>query len=261
MIHKTLDLRSEPILKPELFYGKQEKIADICVVTFSYKVMEWAIGRLDCHKVAELECINGNRPIYLTTIKGVKIAFYMTLVSSPETAGCLEEANCLTGAEKFILFGSCGSLDYELTKGKLIVPTQAYRDEGLSYHYQEASEYIEIVNSDKIAELLKQMGVPYVQGKAWTTDALYRETKNKAGRLKEEGCIAVEMELAGAQAVCNFHNWELYNFLITGDNLDGEKWSAEVLGSREEVDLQICCFQLALKAAVKLVDQENAVIQ
>lgn len=70
----------------------------------------------------------------------------------------------------------------------------------------------------------------------------------------------MEMELAGAQAVCNFHNWELYNFLLTGDSLDGEQWSAEVLGSEEEVDLQICYFQLALKAAVKLADQENAVM-
>ncbi|MCM1128195.1 MAG: nucleoside phosphorylase [Lachnospiraceae bacterium] len=260
MIHRTLDLESEPILKPESVYGKHERIADICVITFSYRVIEWAVTRLDCHKVAEIGCINGNHPIYLTTIQGVKIAFYMTLVSSSGTATCLEEANCFTGAEKFILFGSCGALDYELTKGKVIVPTQAYRDEGLSYHYQEASEYIDIVNSDKLAELLRQMQVPYVQGKIWTTDAIYRETKNKAGQLREEGCIAVEMELAGAQAVCNFHNWELYNFLLTGDSLDGEQWSAEVLGSEEEVDLQICYFQLALKAAVKLADQENAVM-
>lgn len=179
MIHRTLDLGSEPILKPESVYGKHERIADICVITFSYRVIEWAITRLDCHKVAEIECINGNHPIYLTTIQGVKIAFYMTLVSSSGTAACLEEANCITGAEKFILFGSCGTLDYELTKGKVIVPTQTYRDEGLSYHYQEASEYIDIVNSDKLAELLKQMQVPYVQGKIWTTDAIYREKKTK----------------------------------------------------------------------------------
>ena len=34
------------------------------------------------------------------------------------------------------------------------------------------------------------------------------------------GCIAVEMELAGVQAVCDFYGWELYNFLVTGDVLD-----------------------------------------
>lgn len=39
-------------------------------------------------------------------------------------------------------------------------------------------------------------------------------------REKKEGCIAVEMELAGVQAVCDFYGWELYNFLVTGDVLD-----------------------------------------
>lgn len=261
MIYDTLDLTSEPVLKPESFYGKHEKIADICVITFSHKVMEWAVTALDCQQVAEISCINGNRPIYLTTVQGIRIAFYMTFVSSSGAATCLEEAACLTGAKKFVMFGSCGSLDYELTKGKVIVPTQAYRDEGLSYHYQEPGEYIDIVNSDKLAGILEQMEVPFVQGKVWTTDALYRETKNKAEKLRRDGCIAVEMEVAGAQAVCSFHGWELYNFLLTGDNVGGEEWSSEILGSEEEADLQILYFQLAMKAAVGLFGLESAVTQ
>lgn len=260
MICDTLDLTSEPVLTPKLFYGVHEEIADICIVTFSHKVIEWAAASLDCRQVAEIGCINGNRPIYLTTIQGIRIAFYMTLVSSSGAATCLEEANCLTGAKKFIMFGSCGSLDYELTKGKVIVPTLAYRDEGLSYHYQEPGEYIDIVNSDKLAGILEQMKIPFVQGKVWTTDAIYRETQNKVQKLRGDGCIAVEMELAGAQAVCSFHGWELYNFLLTGDNVGGEEWSAEILGSAEEMDLQIRYFQLAIKAALMLFGRESAAL-
>ena len=37
---------------------------------------------------------------------------------------------------------------------------------------------------------------------------------------KKDVCLAVEMELAGVQAVCDFHGWDLYNFLATGDVLD-----------------------------------------
>ena len=37
---------------------------------------------------------------------------------------------------------------------------------------------------------------------------------------KNEGCLAVEMELAGVQAVCDFYGWDLYDFLVTGDVLD-----------------------------------------
>lgn len=49
------------------------------------------------------------------------------------------------------------------------------------------------------------------------TDAIYRETKAKLEARKNEGCLAVEMELAGVQAVCNFYEWNLYDFLVTGD--------------------------------------------
>ena len=31
----------------------------------------------------------------------------------------------ITGASKFVMFGSCGSLDREATKGKFIVPTES----------------------------------------------------------------------------------------------------------------------------------------
>lgn len=35
---------------------------------------------------------------------------------------------------------------------------------------------------------------------------------NLVEKRKSEGCIAVEMELAGMQAVCDFYNIELYDF-------------------------------------------------
>ena len=89
--------------------------------------------------------------------------------------------------------------------GKNIIPTQAYRDEGLSYHYATAADYIDIKSSDKLAEVFKELRLPYVQGRVWTTDAIYRETKTAVAKRKNDGCIAVEMELAGMQAVCDFH--------------------------------------------------------
>lgn len=52
------------------------------------------------------------------------------------------------------------------------------------------------------------------------TDAIYRETKAKFEARKSEGCIAVEMELAGVQAVCDYYVWNLYDFLVTRDVLD-----------------------------------------
>ena len=73
-----------------------------------------------------------------------------------------------------------------------------------------------------VKAIFDELKLPNVLGKVWTTDAIYRETKAKFDARKREGCIAVEMELAGVQAVCDFYGWELYNFLVTGDVLDQE---------------------------------------
>ncbi len=250
MIHETLDINTEPLLTPEAVYGKHEKICDVCVITFSYKVMEWALQHLDCRQAAEIGCCNGNRPVYLTEWKGKKIAFYMTLISAPGAAACLEEALCLTGCRKYVVFGSCGTLNRQLTDGKIIVPTWACRDEGLSYHYIAASEYIEMKEWERVAAFLEGKGIAYVTGRTWTTDAVYRETSGKAERLRNDGCIAVEMELAGMQAVCEYHGLTLKAFLFASDCLEPEAWHNELLGSEREWDMQVKCFLLALDLAL-----------
>mgnify|MGYP003296905011 CR=1 FL=1 len=252
MINTTFDGATKPLIIPESFYGKHEKKCDVCVITFSCKVIEWALANLSCEQVAEIGCCNGNRPIYITQWKGKKIAFYMTLVSSSGAATCIEEARCMIGADKYILFGSCGTLDFGRTDGKLIVPTHAYRDEGLSYHYIPASEYIEIKNWHKVANYFEKKSIPYISGRTWTTDALYRETAGKADKLRKEGCLTVEMECAGVQAVCMYHGLELYNFLFASDCLDAEQWHNELLGSEKEWDAQIKYFILAMNMAVEL---------
>lgn len=252
MINTTFDDQTNPLFTPESFYGIHEKICDVCVITFSCKVIEWALTHLTCEQIAEIGCCNGNRPIYLTEWKGKKIAFYMTLVSSSGAGTCLEEAYCLTGCTNYLLFGSCGTLNRQLTNGKLIVPTFAYRDEGLSYHYIKASDYIPLEHWKQVADFMDKNEIPYVTGRTWSTDALYRETAGKAEKLRKEGCIAVEMECAGVQAVCAYHKLHLYNFLFASDCLDSEEWSNELLGSTEEWDLQVKYFVLAMDLAITL---------
>jgi purine-nucleoside phosphorylase len=124
------------------------------------------------------------------------------------------------GATQFILFGSAGNLNREATTGKYVIPTEAYRDEGMSYHYAPPADYIAIKNADKLAAMFDELRLPYVKGRVWTTDAFYRETRDLVAARQKEGCLAVEMELAGVEAVCDFYGFELYNFLVTGDVLD-----------------------------------------
>lgn len=71
-----------------------------------------------------------------------------------------------------------------------------------------------------VKRIFYELKLQNIQGKVWTTDAIYCETKTKLEARKAEGCIAVEMEIAGVEAVCDFYGWNVYDFLVTGDVLD-----------------------------------------
>lgn len=252
MLQNTFDNTTNPLLTPEALYGKREPASDVCIITFSHKAVQWALEHLNCERIAEIGSTGYRYTIYLTEWMGKKICFYMTMISAAAAAACLEEARCLTGAKKYILFGSSGTLDRSRTDGKLMVPTAAYRDEGVSYHYMPASDYIEMKHWETVASFFEKQGVPYIIGKTWTTDGLYRETAGNAEKRRQEGCISVEMEAAGIQAVCDHHGLSLYNFLFASDCLEKEEWKNELLGTSGEKEMQVKCFQLALHLAAEL---------
>ncbi|MGN0978908.1 MAG: nucleoside phosphorylase [Candidatus Avoscillospira sp.] len=180
--------------------------------------------------------------------QGRRIGFYLSSIGSTAAATDVIEANWLLGATKFILFGSAGSLNQQATRGNYVVPTAAYRDEGMSYHYAPPADYIQMPGAAKVADLFRRRKVPYVLGKTWTTDAIYRETRGQMEKRVSEGCIAVEMELAGVQAVCDFHGWELYGFLVTGDVLDQPEYSVADLS---QANHSLEKFYLALELAME----------
>ena len=249
MITDSFDSKTAPIISPGAFYGEQKHLCDICIVIFSKVIFDHVLERFPCEKVAEIHACNGRRPVYILTHGDRRIAFYLSSVGSTAAATDVIEVNWFTGATRFIMFGSAGSLDQQATTGKYVIPTEAYRDEGMSYHYAEPSDYIAIPEADTVAAMFDDMKVPYVKGRVWTTDALYRETRELTEKRRSEGCLAVEMELAGVQAVCDFHGFRLFNFLMTGDVLDEPEYRyADLNEANHDLDK----FYLALEMAHRL---------
>ena len=248
MIQTTFDNATKPLLTPEALYGTREKKSDVCIITFSYKAVQWALEHLRCEQIAKIGSTGYRYPIYRTEWMGKKICFHMTMISAAAAAACLEEARCLTGAQKYILFGSSGTLDRSRTDGKLMVPTAAYRDEGVSYHYVPAADYIEMKHWETVAAFFEKQGVSYITGKTWTTDGLYRETAGNAEKRRQEGCISVEMEAAAlymnaarakkhALAICTVSDHILHHEATTAEE-------------RQNGFTQM--MELALRTAVKL---------
>lgn len=220
MIIHDFDNETEPIVSLESFYGKPGKIVEKCLILFSEVIHDHLLSHYQCAVIGEIGACNGNITVYSFTPGSETIAFYLTGIGSAAASGTCYEVHWITGARKFIMFGSCGSLDREKTFGKYIVPSECYRGDGCSYYYAPPSDYLPVRNADRVSGILDEIGAPYIKGRVWTTDSMLRETAGLVQRRKDEGCLAVEMELAGVEAVCDYYGLELFNFLEAGDVLE-----------------------------------------
>lgn len=250
-ILNSFDPDSKPLFTPEQLYGTGEQIAEVCIVSFHHKVLERVLAEYHPAAAARAFTANGPVELYLLELDGRPTLFYMSPIGAPAAGAILHETAVLTGAKKFIVFGSCGVLAPELCAGKVIVPTEACRDEGLSYHFAPPADYIRMKGSGTVAEQLSACGIPHVLGRTWTTDAVYRETANLIARRRAEGCLCVEMEAAGLQAVADTIGAELFSFFFGGDIL-GEVWDKGNLGGEAEKARQHGLLDIALGLAARL---------
>ncbi len=249
MITDSFDNQTKTLVRLEDFYGEQGRFAERCLLVFSPRLQDELLRLYPCREIGAIVSVNGETPIWCFDLDGRPLAFYLSPVGSTLAAQFCIEANWVCGATRFVLFGSAGSLDAGKTAGRYVLPTEAYRDEGMSYHYAPPADYIAVPGHETIAALFRERGVPYVEGRVWTTDAFLRETAGQVARRRAEGCLAVEMEIAGVQAVCDFHGFSLFAFLETGDSFSDEGYSPDGL---QEANHNTDKLRLALEIARRL---------
>jgi uridine phosphorylase len=133
-----------------------------------------------------------------------------------------------------------------------MVPRSAVRDEGTSYHYLPPAR--EVACSPEalaaIQAVLTGRDIPFEEIKTWTTDAFYRETKDKVKARRAEGCVAVEMECAALFAVAAHRKIPVGSLLYAGDDVSGETWDRRGYTSRGEVRKLL--LELAVEACLRL---------
>ena len=261
MIVQSFDPYSPEIVRAAETIRPEEKALaaacpmESCILVFSGKLVGLLRERGLIEEIDERLTIGSaafRNPIY--RISGTRIGVVLSGIGAPMAAAVVEELLTLFPLRRFLVFGSCGAL-VDLPEGRLIVPTEAYRDEGCSYHYAPPASTIAIRNAGKLCALLDRLGAAYMTGKTWTTDAFYRETESNKARRVAEGCVCVEMECSALQAVCDFRGAELYQFLYAADSLHGS-WSRRILGDGEQ-DTRLQLFALARELA-KLLEEAQS---
>jgi len=131
------------------------------------------------------------------------------------------------GVERIIFFGWCGAISHDVKIGDIIIPTGAIIDEGTSKHYHQGYDAISRPSSyilKNLQEALKKAGRDFHEGIVWSTDAIYRETREKVIYYQGKDVLAVEMELSALFTAGKFRDVQVGGILVVSDELSTLTW-------------------------------------
>ena len=241
------------IINPSDFVKKIEGMPEIGIACYSHVLFNEIVTKYHGEEIGSLNYTDMLKKIYKISYNNKQYAIFMMSVGAPAAATCIEDIHAM-GCNKFIVFGNCGVLDKNIEDLAIIIPTNAIRDEGLSSHYLEYNKTIKLNEKygSMLKDILNQKNYSYIEGTTWTTDAFYRETKDKVADMKSLGAICVEMEAAALQAVCDFRNIDLITFFYAADNLDSDYWDKRSLLGKEKINDKILVMDLALELADRM---------
>lgn len=201
----------------------------------------------------------GFNPVYTCSVDGRSVTVAHPGVGAPLAAGIVEELHAL-GVRTFVAVGGAGALVPDLDLGRVMVVDSALRDEGTSFHYAAPSRVIvaEPRGVEVLSSVLDECEIPYITGRTWTTDAIFRETRSRVERRVTEGCLMVDMESSAFMAVAQFRQAHFAQILYAGDSLAGETWDQRAWDKQHVVRERL--FRAAARAAVRLFDATTSAI-
>lgn len=159
--------------------------------------------------------------MYTGEFEGIKITSINGGRFSADTA-ITTEILCNAEAKTMIRIGSCGSLREDIKIGELIVAENALCGEGVTPYYTNDRNYEPQANkelTDALYESAQKSGYKVHRGKAWSTDAILKETREVVGNAVDKGAIAVDMVTSTFLTICEQYNIPAAVILAVSDNV------------------------------------------
>ena len=222
-----------------------------CIIFFPRAFSECKEIYSKCVKVHDFKSASSISPIYLYDNK---LLIALCPLGGPASANLMEELN-YNGIKHFIACGTCGCIDERINiTNMFMLPTSAIRDEGVSYHYLPASRTVETSKNVNLSlkNSLEKFKHPYIEGKTWTIDAMYRETPNRIKRRRDEGAIAVEMECASLSSVAKHNKINFGELLYFSDTVTNNSWDWRIY---DKVKLRTHLLKICIDAIVNIEKQ------
>lgn len=237
MVLHEFDEAIRSTFEPGEVVSPVEGMPKIGVTCFSGKLMDRLITAFDAQVIAHCSGGNGKLPVYRIRYAGRELALFLSRIGAPACVVQYEELFAM-GLERLVVFGTCGVLDASIASLAIVIPDAAVRDEGTSYHYLRPSREVPVnpKHREAFCALLESHGYSYVTGKVWTTDAPYRETRDKVARRRAEGCVCVDMECSAIAALAAFRGKDVFQFFYAADNLDSAVWDKRSLGNAADLN-------------------------
>ncbi len=219
----------------------KKRLPEIAIVVFKKEIIDYTEANNQFKEYSFIDVCGEAVKIFVTKVGEKDVTIYRTYPGGPSSTAMMEELHS-RGINKFIVFGFCGQLVSNIKKGAFIILTDAYRDEGTSYHYMPVSDFVTVESANKLAEIFNKENISCELAKTWTTDALFKETKEKMKQRVNSGCKVVEMECASIMAVAQSSGYVTYQFLYADDTLESEIWDIKTLKEDRTYILKICLY-------------------
>ena len=245
----------EPIIEPlEILRSKEARVpCERFILTFTkytFGHIKRLLGSVEKVRlyVPATDSIKGE-------YKGVEVCATKPYFGAVASAMALELL-IATGARKFIVVGEAGALHPSLRIGDILIPTWGIREEGVSYHYMppdytpRPSPKLISILEEELKRIKGRRRMRVIKGGVWTTDAPFRETRDKVRRYSKMGVLGVEMEATALMTIAEYRNVDLAVVLSISDELYGEKWNPG-FGTRKLRRTERLVVEAALNAIVK----------
>jgi len=175
--------------------------------------------------------VNSHRRLYMSHLytndeSQTGISLVGPFIGAPYAVMLLESL-VSWGAKQIVFWGWCGAISPAITIGDIVLPTGAIIDEGTSRHYRHVEDFPVGPRTDLYAKLkttLEKSKCVFHEGIVWTTDGVFRETREKVVHFQKKDVLAVEMELSAIFTAANYRHIDVCAILVVSDDLSRLKW-------------------------------------
>lgn len=244
------DENQRAIINPKEVTDPVPDFPKTVVSCFARSTFKTLLDTYPHQQIAQTSIAHSDIPIYKIHKEEQTLAIFNSQVGSPACVGILEDLYAM-GMEKLVLFGTCGVLDSTIEDVSIVIPNRAVRDEGTSFHYLAPSYEVAVnqASLELLTQFLQKGSISYRVGKAWTTDAIFRETVARYQQRKAQGCLVVDMECSAVAAWAHHRQVDVCHFFYAADHLSEEVWDSRSLSDHEALDSKAIIAKIAVDFA------------